>query len=548
MQLKEERELVPDVADARWLHRAVWAFVGLGVLLRVVRYALNYPLWSDEAFVAANLLTRGYGDLLRPLDYGQICPVLFLWAERFVVGRLGFSEWTLRLFPLVCGVAGLLLFRRVAETVARGLPLALVLAVGVFAISAPPIRYASEVKPYASDLLAALLLLAPALAWLNDRERTGRLWVLAVVAPLALALSHPAVFVAGGLGLGLAAAVWRTGRRAAMTPFLAFNLTTAVCFLALYVLIMRPQDAGMPASLRNYWAGAFPPLGNPVALVRWLIATHTGKMLGYPGGGDNGASTATFLLIAAGAVVLWREGRRSTLAALLAPFGLTFLAAVLHRYPYGGDARHMQYVAPAACLLAGAGASALIRAIPRPEYRVLSARLAVIGLTVGGGGLLARYVAHPFVAHYDVKSRDFARRFWPAQAREAEVACLFHDFGVHDREWFNMYSAFYLCNQMIYSPQRRQGRDLGGPRWDAVSADHPLRCVLYHGKSTAHPEAVAWLAAMEARYDLRRTERIVLDMANRGGPPLNEMIVVFEFAPKPGAAVVRSAPPGALRR
>jgi hypothetical protein len=101
---------------------------------------------------------------------------------------------------------------------------------------------------------------------------------------------------------------------------------------------------------------------------------------------------------------------------------------------------------------------------------------------------------------------------------------------------------------MIYSPQRRQGRDLGGPRWDAVSADHPLRCVLYHGKSTAHPEAVAWLAAMEARYDLRRTERIVLDMANRGGPPLNEMIVVFEFAPKPGAAVVRSAPPGALRR
>src|SRR5262249_22633404 len=74
----------PHIAGpaAPYLTGAVWAFVCLGIAMRVLRYALNYPIWSDEAFVAANLIDRDYLALLRPLDYGQLCPVLFLWAER----------------------------------------------------------------------------------------------------------------------------------------------------------------------------------------------------------------------------------------------------------------------------------------------------------------------------------------------------------------------------------------------------------------------------------------------------------------------------------
>jgi hypothetical protein len=531
---------------AVWLDCAIWGFIALGVLLRVVRYALNFPLWSDEAFVAANFLTRDYLGLLRPLDYGQICPVLFLWAERSAVGLLGFSEYSLRLFPLVSGVAGLLLFRRAAGTVVRGLPL--LLAVGVFAISSPPARYASEVKPYASDLLAAVVLLAPALAWLSDRERTARLWALAAVAPLALGLSHPAVFVAGGVSVGIASAVWRTGRRKAVIPFLAFNLATAACFLALYVSIMRGQAAEMAEWRESYWGGGFPPLGSPVALARWLIDAHTGKMLAYPGGGDHGASTPTFLLAAIGAVVLWRQGRRSVLAALLGPFALTFLAAALHKYPYGGEARHMQYVAPAVCLLMAVGTAALIGMLPRPSYRLVATCLLSIGLIGGGVGMLARYVRHPFTAYYDVKSREFARRFWPALARDAEIACLVHDFGLYQRRPFNMYTSFYLCNQMIYSPPRDRGRNLDGPRWEAVSADRPLRCVLFQGAPTLQKEVHSWLTGMTAGYELRRSDQFVLDMANPGGPKLDETITIFEFVPRPGAAVARSVPSGISRR
>src|SRR4051794_11224505 len=147
----------------RWLERATWGFVALGVLLRVARYAMDFPLWWDEAFVGANLLRRGYRDLIEPLDYGQVCPLLFLWVERAAVGWLGFSEWSLRLFPLACAVASVFLFRHVAGRVLKGLPL--LLAVAIFATAYHPIRHAADVKPYASDLLAALILLALALEW-----------------------------------------------------------------------------------------------------------------------------------------------------------------------------------------------------------------------------------------------------------------------------------------------------------------------------------------------------------------------------------------------
>ena len=42
------------------------------------------------------------------------------------------------------------------------------------------------------------------------------LWLLVAVVPIALALSHPALFVAGGVSLGLAPQVWRRWRSSSL--------------------------------------------------------------------------------------------------------------------------------------------------------------------------------------------------------------------------------------------------------------------------------------------------------------------------------------------
>src|SRR5262249_56373970 len=90
--------------------RAVAGFLILGILLRLVRYLQNYPMWCDESMLAANLLDRRWADLDKPLAYRQGCPLGFLALEWAVVQLRGFSELTLRLVPIVCALASVPLF------------------------------------------------------------------------------------------------------------------------------------------------------------------------------------------------------------------------------------------------------------------------------------------------------------------------------------------------------------------------------------------------------------------------------------------------------
>ena len=245
-------------SDPRQFDAAIWGFVGLGLALRLASYLLNFPLWWDEAFVAVNLLRRGYLGLLRPLDYGQVCPLLFLWAELTSVRWLGFSEWSLRLFPLACALASVVLFRFAASQVLQGR--ALLLAVAVFAVSVHPIRHAADVKPYATDLLVALGLQSLAISWWRRPDRPGRLWALAGFVPFALLLSHPAAFVAGGVGPALVVPAWRTRRRSVRLAFAAYGMAMVATYALIYVGFTRAQASSASPGMREMWVRSFPPL------------------------------------------------------------------------------------------------------------------------------------------------------------------------------------------------------------------------------------------------------------------------------------------------
>lgn len=521
---------------ARGGPRAVWAFVALGAGLRLVRYALGSPLWWNEAFVGVNLLKRGYADLLRPLDYGQVCPVGFLWVEKAATDLLGFSEWTLRLAPLICGLAALGLFARVAGRFAAGS--GGTLAVAVLAVAYHPIRLASEVKPYATDLLASLVLTWLALGWLRDRGRTARLWGLAVAGPLAVAASHPAAFVAAGVGLGLAPAAWRSGTRGARVALGAFGLATALGFLGLYALYTSGQGAATLAGMRAYWAEAFPPVGSPGDLPAWLVRTHAGRFLAYPFGGDRGGSAVPLALAVLGAAVIWRRGDRAALAVLLGPFLVTLAAAAAGRHPYGGHPRIGQHLAPAVCLLVGVGAGSLIDRRPAGRPRRRAWRLAVVALLGVGLVPLAGDVARPYRTEVEHLSREFARRFWPEQAAGAELVCLRWDVGLAAWESADLDTALYLCNQRIYSPQRP-----GGPRPGAASGRRPRRCVLYRSDRDEGPDLAPWLDAM------RRSHRLVgqSDHPIPGPAGPRGRVTVFTFLPGSADPVPVSPGPGRIQ-
>jgi hypothetical protein len=59
------------VSRRRSAARLTAAAIGLNLLWRAVRYALGFPIWGDEAFVAVNLLTRDFRGMTAPLEYDR---------------------------------------------------------------------------------------------------------------------------------------------------------------------------------------------------------------------------------------------------------------------------------------------------------------------------------------------------------------------------------------------------------------------------------------------------------------------------------------------
>jgi hypothetical protein len=100
----------------RWLP---WLLLGLAVVMRLRQFAVNRSLWLDEAMLAGNIVSRSYGELLRPLADHQGAPLGWLWLERTVVLVFGDGERALRLVPLVAGMAVLPITLHVARRLLR---------------------------------------------------------------------------------------------------------------------------------------------------------------------------------------------------------------------------------------------------------------------------------------------------------------------------------------------------------------------------------------------------------------------------------------------
>src|SRR5262249_25447021 len=153
--------------------------------------------------------------------FDQVAPPLYLWAAKTCHLLLGPAELSLRLPAVAAGIASLFLMARLARlTIPRGPAL---VAVALLALSYYPARHASDVKPYASALLASLLLLVPTATWLRTQDRAPLAWLAALV-PAAVAMSYPAAFVGGAAALALLPGVWGSDDRVSRLLFATYNV------------------------------------------------------------------------------------------------------------------------------------------------------------------------------------------------------------------------------------------------------------------------------------------------------------------------------------
>ena len=207
------------------------------------------------------------------------------------------------------------------------------------------------------------------------------------VVPILVAISYPAVFVAGGISLALAPSVFRSGRRSVRLGWTVFNLLLVATFVAVYLSCTVFQATAIRENYRNgCWAESFPPLDRPWMLPIWLLDIHTGTMMAYPAGDRHGASAGTLLCVIAGCVTLYRQGRKTTLAVLIAPFALGLFAAFLGRYPYGGAPGSCSILPRRSACSRGWDWRSLLSRIRRPRLHRLAPAGNSGGFGNSGGG------------------------------------------------------------------------------------------------------------------------------------------------------------------
>lgn len=520
--------------------RLIAAVLILGVTWRLVRFALGFPFWGDEAFVGVNFLVRDFAGMFHPLKWGQIVPLGSMWINLAAARLFGVNEWSLRLVQTLAGVAALLLFARFAPRVVPGR--AALLATGIFAATYFLVRHGAEIKPYATDLLVSLVLTTLAYSVLSRPASSLRWTALIVFAGVSIWCSYPAVFVAGAVGMTL---VWpglrprdAAARRVFFSGAACFGLVLISSFAVMYSTYARPHaeqaarivDTGM-------WAPTFPPLGEPWKLPLWLAAMHTGRMFAYPVGGEAPYSAGSLALAIIGAGLLARRNG-ALLLLLLGPLPLALIAAALQKYPYGGSVRTTIYMAPAICLLMGLGGWWL---------------LARVSGLVGGATLLARHALNAGVIALclGMAVGAVADILKPYQSRverdgRAAIVDLARQTAPADR-WI----VFNATEPVAYAPWLGDWKGTGGQfvfdvarlapvplAWAPAPEDldpesgGSVWLLAYRGVRIEFPQAQfdAYRAALEDRLGPAASIRQVV-LKQRDGR--TEGIDIFRFAPRP---------------
>jgi hypothetical protein len=334
----------------------LWMILSWGIILRLVQYISNRSLWLDEATLSLNIVNRSFPELLKPLDYGQTAPFGFLVLERLAGQLFGTGEYALRLFPLLCGLLSLLLVYRIAQLSLS--PKAVPIATGLFAISGPLIYYASEVKPYSTDVAITLLLLLTAIHYASCELTPRRVATFAVLGAVSIWFSYPSLFVLAGAGMGLASlSLLRRRWSRAGGLFIAFSFW-GLSFAGYYLISLRYLVQNR--MLKDYFTFGFIPYpSRPLVTINWFIDTFF-AIFRDPGGFEL-SGIAAFACLVGGAAML--ASQRERLVLLLSPIMFTLVAAGLHKYPFAG--RLLLFLVPVLILFIAEGASQIGRETSR---------------------------------------------------------------------------------------------------------------------------------------------------------------------------------------
>lgn len=334
------------------LVRSRWPLVivvAIGILARCRQYFGAPSYWHDEAYLLLNVVEKSFAELLGPLRLNQASPPLFLWLLRVLYNAAGSSEWAMRLPAFAASLAGLLLMIPLAQHCvgARSWQW----AVAFCALSSHSVMHAYEVKPYAGDCFASLVVLLLTIQVLRHEVR--RYWLLGLVAAAAILpwTAYPSVFVLGGTSITLFVNACRQRSGRVWLQWIGLNLVLGFSCGLLWWTVARHQRNEY---LVGYWDRYFLDFTSPAQ----AITTVWRDLVGMAKYGTTGMAIPLLILAAIGVAALTRRTAECAIL-LISPLILAGIASATHRYPLND--RLGLFAVPMIWLAAAAGIGEVAR-------------------------------------------------------------------------------------------------------------------------------------------------------------------------------------------
>ena len=326
-----------------------YCIIAAGIIIRLVVYLQNRDLFIDEANLARNIYERGFLELLRPLDYEQYAPPIFLFILKISTLTFGYSEYAYRIYPLLAGMGTLFvsfsILREITSFRSLWYPLLLLASGFMF------IRFGSELKQHGCDMLVVL-----SLVWLTLKTdimttkpaRFIILWI--VVGSIAIWISMPSVFILAALAISYFYTSLAKKDIKKMASIALIGTCWLLQFLFYYLTILKKQANSnyILSTLSDYYV-FLTPNSKEQLMHNWylfrsiIILCCGGTFLAWFFG--------FILFIIAALSLLVKNTARGLL--LILPIVFTFLASAFHQYAI--LERYILFLTPLFILLVGVG-------------------------------------------------------------------------------------------------------------------------------------------------------------------------------------------------
>ncbi len=321
--------------------------IALGITLAIVNFFGFRNLWLDEAMLALNIKMHSILELLEPLDYGQVAPIGFLLIEKFFAHLLGYTDWSMRILPLLFYFWAVYITYLVSLELIKDRVFAL-FAAALFSTSWNILYYSSEVKQYMGELSMGLFIVFLALK-LSDTKTSKGYGYYAILGSITVWFSHVAILFISTSAVFL---VLKARGRQILKPLFLVIASWFISFLVYYLLFIH--DHPTKGFMINFWAnlGAFMPqnIASPsffkdlfekiqIALV---LLTHSNWL------------RPLFAFLTLVGIFFLSIKKPSALWLLLGPVIIHLGLAYLKMYPF--HSRLVLYQVPLCVILVSAGA------------------------------------------------------------------------------------------------------------------------------------------------------------------------------------------------